>query len=172
MPVLISRDSSNKALLCPIITLAPDELMPSKFGLFSSPWTTTRYSNTRNQWDMASVADESVTSSTVGLSSDKKFDRVRWLIDQQSFNGAWVFSEQDVLTLNNQKPFDAFKSTVSQAKEALHTALAIVVLESRHADQKNLWNAIVHKGRKQLQSSGLTVAQVNRLIDEIKKQLE
>jgi hypothetical protein len=99
-------------------------------------------------------------------------DTVRWLISQQTFSGAWIFSEQDVLQLTNNKPLDSFTlPQVGQGKEVLDTALAIAVLESRHTVQQNLWYAIVEKARKRLQTVGLSVEQVNKLIDAIKNQL-
>ena len=147
--------------------------MPSELCSFCCCSTTTRSPNSAfpAQSRIGDLSDEDADRSFDGRSPAKKFDPVRWLIDHQSFNGAWVFSDQDLLKLTNQKPFDSFTSTASQAKEALHTALAIAVLESQHADQKTLWNAIAQKGRKQLQSSGLTVEQVNKLVDDIKNQL-
>jgi hypothetical protein len=98
-------------------------------------------------------------------------DPVRWLIDQQSFNGAWLIDEDDIKKLTNGKPLNTFQSTVTKTKDALTTALAIAVLESKYADQKNLWNAVVRKGRKQLNTFGLSDDQVNILINEIKAKL-
>ena len=111
-------------------------------------------------------------SSTIVATMSMSPDTVRWLISQQKFNGAWTFSEDDVLQLTNNKPFDSFVlPQVGQSKEVLHIALAIAVLESRHANQKNLWNAIVEKARTRLQTLGLSVEQVHMLTDAIKNQL-
>ena len=98
-------------------------------------------------------------------------DPVRWLIDQQSFNGAWNLTDQDVKTLTNGKSLDTLQTTVTKDTNTLSTALAIALLESKYASQKNLWFAITEKGRKQLQRSGLSTAQITQLIDEIIKQL-
>jgi len=98
-------------------------------------------------------------------------DPVRWFIDQQSFNGAWLLNEKDIEKLTSGKSLSTFQSTVTKTKDALTTALAIAVLESKYADQKNLWNAVVRKGRKQLHSFGLSDDQVNTLINEIKSKL-
>lgn len=98
-------------------------------------------------------------------------DPVRWLIDQQSFNGAWNLTAQDVKTLTNGKSLDTLQTTVTKDTNTLSTALAIALLESKYASQKNLWFAIAEKGRKQLQRSGLSTGQITQLIDEITKQL-
>jgi hypothetical protein len=109
--------------------------------------------------------------STTTTSSLLSTDPVRWLIDQQSFNGEWLLNEKDIEKLTNGKSLSTFQSTVTKTKDALTTALAIAVLESKYADQKNLWNAVVGKGRKRLHSFGLSNDQVNLLINEIKSKL-
>jgi len=105
------------------------------------------------------------------MTSQLSNDPVRWLIDQQSFNGAWVLNEKDIQKLTNGKSLSVFQSTVTNTKEALTTALAIAVLESKYADQKNLWSAVVGKARKRLSNFGLADNQVNILINEIKSKL-
>jgi hypothetical protein len=111
--------------------------------------------------------ETAVTTTTNAMSTDP----VRWLIDQQTFNGAWVLNENDVQKLTKGKSLSVFQSTVTKTNEALTTALAIAVLESKHADQKNLWNAVVGKARKRLSSLGLTNDQINTLINEMKSKL-
>ena len=98
-------------------------------------------------------------------------DPVRWLIDQQSFNGGWILNDTDIQKLAKGKTLRAFPSTVTSTKEALTTALAIAVLESKHADQKDLWNAVVGKARKRLSKLGLTDDQIITLINEMKNKL-
>ncbi|CAF2826685.1 unnamed protein product [Rotaria sp. Silwood2] len=98
-------------------------------------------------------------------------DPVRWLIDQQSFNGAWLLNENDIKKLTNGKSLSTFISNVTKDKDALTTALAIAILELKHADQKNLWYGVVEKGRKRLSGFGLSSDQINLLINEIKNKL-
>jgi hypothetical protein len=117
------------------------------------------------------MTDDSEFISTSTTSTLLSTDPVRWLIDQQSFNGAWLLNEKDIEKLTSGKSLSTFQSTVTKNKDALTTALAIAVLESKYADQKNLWNAVVGKGRKQLHSFGLSDDQVNILINEIKSKL-
>lgn len=100
-----------------------------------------------------------------------KVDLVRWLIDQQSFNGAWSLNDADVLRLTNEKPLNAIKVTGVRKQEVVTTALAIAVLESNYQNDRSLWFAVVEKGRKQLLREGLTKGEVEALINEIKKQL-
>jgi hypothetical protein len=107
------------------------------------------------------------TTTTTSLSADP----VRWLIDQQSFDGAWLLNYEGIEKLTNGKSLSTFQSTVTKNKDALTTALAIAVLESNYADQKQLWNAVVAKGRKRLNSFGLSDDQINTLINEIKSKL-
>jgi hypothetical protein len=115
--------------------------------------------------------DDSEVVSTSTSSTLLSTDPVRWFIDQQSFNGAWLLNEKDIEKLTGGKSLSTFQSTVTKTKDALTTALAIAVLESKYADQKNLWNAVARKGRKQLHSFGLSDDQVNILINEIKSKL-
>jgi hypothetical protein len=120
-------------------------------------------------YDLSDSDSESfaTTTATTQLATDP----VRWLIDQQSFNGAWLLNENDIAKLTKGKSLSVFQSTVTNTREALTTALAIAVLESKHADQKNLWNAVVGKARKRLSNLGLTDNQVYTLINEIKSKL-
>jgi hypothetical protein len=118
-----------------------------------------------------SDAEESDDSSLPVRPPLQTSDPVRWLIDQQSFNGVWTFTDQDVAKLTNGKSLDAIQTTVTKDKNALCTALAIALLESKHAGQKNLWFAIAEKGRKALQRTGLSAEQINQLINEISKKL-
>lgn len=98
-------------------------------------------------------------------------DRVRWLIDRQSYNGAWIFLDQDIPKFTDGKTFHSFKTNNNHSRNMITTALAISVLESEHSQQSNLWFAIVNKARKYLQSEGLTSDELDQLIDEIKDQL-
>jgi hypothetical protein len=108
---------------------------------------------------------------TTTTSSLLSTDPVRWLIDQQSFSGAWILNEKDIEKLTKGKSLSTFQSTITQNKDALTTALAIAVLESTYADEKNLWFGVVGKGRKHLNSFGLSNEQANTLINEMKKKL-
>ncbi|CAF4944634.1 unnamed protein product [Rotaria sp. Silwood1] len=117
------------------------------------------------------MADNGASVTTSTISSLLSTDPVRWLIDQQSFNGAWLLNESDIEKLTNGKSLSTFQSTVIKNKDTLTTALAIAVLELKYPKQKNLWFAVVDKGRKRLDSFGLTNDQITRLIDEIKNKL-
>ncbi|UJR20655.1 hypothetical protein I4U23_023777 [Adineta vaga] len=121
--------------------------------------------------DVSSFDDESAPVFTTTAGSLLSQDPVRWFIDQQSFNGAWKLNDDDIKKLTHGKSLSAFRSTVTQNKDALSTAIAIAILESRHVNDKNLWYAVVAKGRKQLLTFGLNNTQVDLLIDEIKKNL-
>jgi hypothetical protein len=112
-----------------------------------------------------------VSVSTTTTSSLLSFDPVRWLVDQHSFNGAWILNEQDIQKLTNGKLLTTFESTITKNKDALTTALAIALLEMKYADQTTLWYRLVEKGRKQLNSYGLNNDQINALINEIKNKL-
>ena len=98
-------------------------------------------------------------------------DRVRWLINQQSYNGAWILLDQDLSKLTNGMNLHGFTTTGTYKKNIMTTAVAIAVLESKHDKQRNLWFAIVDKARKYLQREGLSKTEVDALIDEIKDQL-
>ncbi|CAF1412354.1 unnamed protein product, partial [Didymodactylos carnosus] len=148
------------------VAVHPGPPGPSGFpGLAGPP------SHKINSWNNYPMQFDSVPVATTTTASLLTTDPVRWLIDQQSFNGAWILSEKDVKTLTDGKSLDTFKSTISEAKDTLTTALAIAVLELKYAAQKNLWYGIVEKGRKQLYSFGLSNDQVNALINEIKNKL-
>ena len=115
--------------------------------------------------------DDDSESDVATTTKEMSTDPVRWLIDQQAFNGGWPLNENDVQKLTKGKSLNVFQSTVTKTKEALTTALAIAVLESKHADQKNLWNAVVAKARKRLSNLGLTNNQINTLINDMKSKL-
>lgn len=116
---------------------------------------------------MDSEESHDVTTSTATMSTDP----VRWLIDQQSFNGAWILNEKDIEKLTNGKSLSAFSSNLTKNKDALTTALAIALLESKYSDRKDLWYGVVEKGRKKLLNFGLNSQQANLLINEIKNKL-
>jgi hypothetical protein len=46
-------------------------------------------------------------------------DPVRWLVDQQSFNGAWLLNDKDIEKLTNGKSLSTFESTVTKIRDAL-----------------------------------------------------
>ena len=98
-------------------------------------------------------------------------DPVRWLIDRQSFNGAWTFDDQEVSQLTHGKSFSSIKTTGNRSRDVVTTALAIAVLESKHGSERSLWQTVADKARKQLERQGLSKDQINALIDEIKNQL-
>ncbi|CAF3411595.1 unnamed protein product [Rotaria sp. Silwood1] len=125
-----------------------------------------------NSWIKPSAQHDSDESSDIATTTPLlSADPVRWLIDQQSFNGAWLLNENDIRKLTNGKSLSAFISNVTKAKDALTTALAIAILELKHADQKNLWYGVVEKGRKRLSTFGLSNDQINLLINDIKNKL-
>ncbi|CAF3602122.1 unnamed protein product [Rotaria sordida] len=125
-----------------------------------------------NAWMHSYALQDSKASSTIATTTPPlSTDPVRWLIDQQSFNGAWILNENDIKKLTNGKSLSTFTSNVTKSKDALTTALAIALLELKHTDQKNLWYGIVEKGRKRLSGFGLSNDQINSLINEIKNKL-
>ncbi len=138
---------------------------PGPSGLSAPQNSMPLWRTAASQYDSGSVLTTTTTSSLLST------DPARWLIDQQSFNGAWLLNDRDIEKLTNGKSLSTFTSTVTKSKDALTTALAIAVLESKYANQKNLWYAVVAKGRKQLHSFGLNDAQVDTLINEIKNNL-
>ena len=83
----------------------------------------------------------------------------------------WSLNESDIGKLTSGKSFSTFQSTLTNNRDALTTALAIAILESKYSNQKTLWSAVVDKGRKQLSNFGLTDDQINLLIDEMKNKL-
>ena len=116
-------------------------------------------------------ADENEAASNTNKKPSSSYDHVRWLIDRQSFNGAWIFDDQEVSQLTNGKSFSSIKTTGNRSRDVVTTALAIAVLESKHVSEKNLWQIVVGKARKQLEREGLSKDQINALVEEIKKQL-
>ena len=98
-------------------------------------------------------------------------DPVRWLINRQSFNGAWLLNEKDIKKLTNGKSLNTFQSTLTKNKDTLTTAIAIAVLELKYANEKNLWYGVVVKARKRLHDFGLSNRQVDVLINGIKNKL-
>ncbi|CAF0876802.1 unnamed protein product [Rotaria sp. Silwood1] len=98
-----------------------------------------------NSWIKPYAQHDSDESSDIATTTPLlSADPVRWLIDQQSFNGAWLLNENDIRKLTNGKSLSAFISNVTKAKDALTTALAIAILELKHADQKNLWYGVTN----------------------------
>ena len=124
------------------------------------------YDEADNSYDASSTYQSSNSANSL-LSTDP----VRWLIDQQSFNGAWSLTDVNIRKLTNGKSLSTFRSSLTHNDEALTTALAIAILESKYSSQNTLWNAVVNKGRKRLSSFGLTDGQINSLINEIKNKL-
>jgi hypothetical protein len=98
-------------------------------------------------------------------------DLVRWLINRQSFDGTWLFNDDDMNKLTQGKSLTIVQSNIRPDSSAYNMAVAIAVLQSKYADQKNLWFAIVDKARQHLYRSGLSKDQVNVLINEIQRQL-
>ena len=95
-------------------------------------------------------------------------DPVRWLIDQQSFDGTWKLTETDIENLLPDAVAGTLQSSITKDSTTLTTAFAIAYLESKHPNQKNLWNAVAQKARKLLSSSGLRDYQIKLLINDIK----
>ena len=96
---------------------------------------------------------------------------VRWFIDRQSSNGAWILDDQQVVQITGGKSFNSITVTGNRSRDVITTALAIAVLESKYNDQKRSWKAAVSKARKQLEREGLSYQEANALIDEIKSQI-
>ncbi|CAF1303922.1 unnamed protein product [Adineta steineri] len=111
------------------------------------------------------------TSISTTTSSLLSTDPVRWLVNQQLFSGAWLLNDKEIKMLTKGKTLSTFTSTITQNRDALSTALAVAVLETKYADQKNLWNAVVAKGRKQLENFGVKNDQIDILINDMKKKL-
>ena len=107
------------------------------------------------------------TTTSASLSKDP----VRWLINRQSFNGAWLLNKTDIKRLTNGKSLNTFQSILTKNKGALTTAIAIAVLELKYDNEKNLWYGVVQKARKRLHGFGLSSHQVDMLINEIKNKL-
>jgi hypothetical protein len=98
-------------------------------------------------------------------------DYVRWLINKQSFNGAWKLTDSDIQELTGGKTIETFKSNIIDMDDAITTAIVIAVLESKYADQQDLWYAVVDKARQQMINFGLTQDKVDLLITGIKNKL-
>ena len=70
------------------------------------------------------------------------------------------------------KPFNVFQMTDFQIeKDALITAIIIVVLETRFTVFKSLWHGIVQKARSHLTQLFGDEPKTLKLLDEIHKQL-
>ncbi|CAF3519838.1 unnamed protein product [Adineta steineri] len=177
--------------------LAPMPMMASSYsGMRPSPWHSPSYPSRRKHYQSSQfrpsglagfqgVADPSsmsghISYDSIGFgtssistttSSLLPTDPVRWLVNQQLFSGAWLLNDEQIKKLTNGKTLSTFTSTITQNKDALSTALAVAVLETKYADQKNLWNAVVAKGRKQLQNFGVKNDQIDLLINDMKKKL-
>ncbi|CAF3071487.1 unnamed protein product [Rotaria sp. Silwood2] len=129
----------------------------------SSPSTTTSFDSTTDENKPSPVADPRKPSANT--------DSVRWLIDQQSFNGAWILTDDQVQQLTGGKSWTYFKSKANQDKDVITTALAIALLESQHVKQKNLWFMVADKGRRRLLDFGLNKNEIDLLINEIRSKL-
>ncbi|CAF0932997.1 unnamed protein product [Rotaria sordida] len=90
---------------------------------------------------------------------------------EQSFNGAWQLTDDDIQLLTGGKTMATFKSNISDMEDIITTAIAIAVLESKYASQQDLWHAVVDKARQQMINFGLTQDNVDLLINEIKNKL-
>lgn len=98
-------------------------------------------------------------------------DDVRWLISIQSFDGTWILTDDQVARLMNGKSLGNLKITGSFPRDTVTTALAIAVLDLKHADQKVLWATVVDKARKEIIQTGFSDRQIDDLVDEIKAQI-
>ena len=114
------------------------------------------------------LQSETETSFTLSIET---VDHVRWLINKQSFNGAWSMTDNDIQQLTGGKSLATFQSEISDIDDAITTAIAIAVLEERYANQQDLWHAVVEKGRQQMINFGLTQDKIDLLINEIKNKL-
>lgn len=101
-----------------------------------------RDSHISSQWLKNTFSNDDFASNVKNTT-----DSVRWLIDQQSFDGAWLLDEKDIQKLTNGKSLSTFESTITQRKYVLTTALVITFLQLKYPDQKNFWHGIVNKGR-------------------------
>ena len=98
-------------------------------------------------------------------------DVVRHLIIKQKFNGLWSLDIESVEKLT-EKPFNVFQMTdFPLDKDALITAIIIVVLETRFTVFKSLWHGIVQKARSYLTQLFGDEPKTLKLLDEIHKQL-
>ncbi|CAF1043172.1 unnamed protein product [Adineta ricciae] len=130
------------------------------------------------------IVHQTSTSSTTGFDSivthsqsdsrksvSAATDFIRKLIQQQSFDGAWVLTDDYVKQLTGGKSTSYFMSTINQDKDVTTTALAIALLELRYANQKSLWFMAVDKGRWRLMNYGLSQNKIELLINEVKNKL-
>lgn len=121
------------------------------------PSPTFSYSSQIDQY-----APTTTTSSKTRLSTDP----VRGLIEQQSFDGSWILSDEDIQILTKNTVSSVFQSTITNNRDALTTAFAIAYLESKHSNESNLWKPLVEKARKRLLNYGLKSGDVQKLVEE------
>ncbi|CAF3677162.1 unnamed protein product [Rotaria sp. Silwood1] len=129
----------------------------------SSVSTSTMFDSTTYDNKPSTVADLRKPSAAA--------DSIRWLIEKQSFNGAWILSDDQVQQLTGGKSWTYFISTINQDKDIITTALAIALLESQHVKQKSLWFMIAEKGRRRLLDFGLSKNEIDLIINEIQSKL-
>lgn len=98
-------------------------------------------------------------------------NRVRQLIEQQSFDGAWILTDDEVKQLTTGRSWTYFVPSISQRKDVITTALVIALLESQHAKQRSLWFMVADKARQQLMNLGLSKNDIDLLLANIKSKL-
>ncbi|CAF1628147.1 unnamed protein product [Adineta ricciae] len=127
-----------------------------------TPLSTTLASTTE------SIASTSTRISTATLSTNP----VRWLIENQSYNGMWILNDETIKQLTNGKSWVEFKSDMTDNKDIITTSLVIALLELKYADQFALWILMVEKGRHQMINLGFSKDKFELLIKQIKDKLK
>ncbi|CAF1202574.1 unnamed protein product [Adineta ricciae] len=112
------------------------------------------------------IFEQNVTSTTKNSSLTR--NSVQWLIEHQSYNGMWILNDDDIKQLTKGKSWIEFQSTITHNKDIITTSLVIALLESKYADQLNLWILLTEKARNQMINLGLNKDNINSLIQQIK----
>jgi hypothetical protein len=138
-------------------------------------WTSPNYIPSSLSYTSTSTSTESNKKrrkyETQEVWPNNEQDVVRHLIIKQKFNGLWSLDIESVEKLT-EKPFNVFQMTDFEIdKDALITAIIIVVLETRYTVFKSLWHGIVQKARSHLTHLLDDEPKTLKLLDEIHKQL-
>ena len=141
------------------VMYVPPQTMKPSSPSYTSTSTSTECNKKRRKYD------------TQEIWPNNEQDIVRHLIIKQKFNGLWSLDIESVEKLT-EKPFNVFQITDFQIdKDALITAIIIVVLETRFTVFKSLWHGIVQKARSHLTQLFGDEPKTLKLLDEIHKQL-
>jgi hypothetical protein len=132
------------------------------------------------------VDDQISTVSTASYQSQQDLD-VNWPIDEQQlverfierqqYDGLWMLTENDIKQLTSKTLADFSSSLLNVAEKGNQqlvttTALVIVILETRCASSKVLWQALSNKAQKRLlELLGGDQAKLDKLMKDIRDQL-